>query len=140
MAQWDPRNQAATKSVDTSVIDAARSDSRDCPFCDGEGMITVYAPLYKGEVFVVTPDGRKYVARTTAHCRCRLGRYMRAQTKEEIRRSIPDVEDIATGRSRWLVVSPIEKPLVDSSSPVDEASWRKWWRRVRVSRIAKPIP
>lgn len=133
-----PNQQA--KPVDTTALDMARADSRDCPFCDGEGMITVYAPGYTGCEIAMTRDSIPYVARTTGHCICKLGRYMRSQTKEDIRKRIPDIDDVAQGRSRWLTVDPTEKPCPNADDPVDEASFRKWWRRIRVSRIAKQIP
>ena len=35
-------------------LDLARADSRDCPFCNGEGMRTVFAPGYDGDAIVRT--------------------------------------------------------------------------------------
>ena len=71
-----PNQQA--KSADTTALDIARADSRDCQFCNGDGMRTVFAPGYDGDAIVRDSENRAYVARTVATCRCSLGHFIRA--------------------------------------------------------------
>jgi hypothetical protein len=86
--------------------EAAQAASRDCPFCEGEGMIPVYHPAFTGASVGITKDGQPYVASTTAHCRCELGIWIRDRNLPEIQARIPWVEDICRGRSKWLLESP----------------------------------
>ncbi len=123
-----------------SALAIATADSRDCAFCSGQGMATVYAPGYTGSAIAQLPDGRRYVARTTAHCMCPLGRFVRAAAKEDVRRRTPEVGDIAQGRSHWSLDDPTEEPVDNPTAPVDAAAFRRLWRQIHVSRIAKPVP
>lgn len=135
-----PFKSSQNTTPGTSPLECAQADSRDCPFCDGQGMATVYAPGYNSHAVGVARNYQRHVLRTMAFCRCALGQYMRAMAKDDVRRRTPEVEEIAQGRSQWLLDDPTEEPLVDPSSPADEASWRNLWRQIRESRIAKPIP
>jgi hypothetical protein len=134
------------KTVDTTALDIATADSRDCAFCCGQGITTVYAPGYNGNAIMRDSNDQPYSARTVAHCFCPLGRFIRAKAPEDVRRRTPEVDMVAQGRSLWSLVDPTESSLYDSTSNVDEASqvtpdaFLKFWRRVRVSRVAKPIP
>jgi hypothetical protein len=135
-----PFKPSENTTPDASPLECAKADSRDCPFCHGEGMATVYAPGYSSHAIGVAGNYQRHVLRTMATCRCALGQYMRAAMKDDVRRRTPDVEQIAQGRSEWLLDDPTEEPLADPSALADEASWRNLWRQIRESRITKPIP
>ena len=90
-----PNQQA--KSADTTALDIARADSRDCQFCNGDGMRTVFAPGYNGDAIVRDREDRAYVARTVATCLCSLGRYIRSRMPEDVRRRTPEIDLIAPG-------------------------------------------
>jgi hypothetical protein len=124
----------------TSDLDIARADSRDCTFCNGDGMRAVFAPGYNGDAIVRDREDRAYGARVVATCLCPLGRFIRAKMPDDVRCRTPEVDLIAQGRSLWLLDDPTEEPVVDSSAPADDASWRNLWRLIREGRIAKPIP
>jgi hypothetical protein len=80
--------------------------SRDCPFCAGHGMVSVYHPSLKSSSVGTTSDGRRFPATISAHCRCTAGCWIRERIPPELRARIPRVEDICLGRSRWLLIPP----------------------------------
>ena len=140
-----PNQQA--KSADTTALDIARADSRDCQFCNGDGMRTVFAPGYNGDAIVRDREDHAYVARVVATCRCSLGRFIRSRMPDDVRRRTPEIDMIAQGRSLWLLDDPVEPAwdlgVDDPTSPTSIASpeaFQAFWRKVRVSRVAKPIP
>ena len=77
--------------------------SRDCPFCEGNGMVTVYHPRFGSDSADWSPDGRRYPTVIAAHCRCAVGKWIRERVPPEIQARIPRVEDICLGRSQWLL-------------------------------------
>jgi hypothetical protein len=89
--------------------EAARQ-SRDCPYCGGEGMTVVYHPRYDGEPVVEATIGgetRKIASRPAAHCVCALGRWMRSKTKPEVLRRVFDLVEVLEGRfPPWLAEDP----------------------------------
>ena len=87
-------------------FDIARAESRDCEFCQGTGLHTVFAPGYDGNPTQFDHAGFVYVARTTATCRCPLGRFIRSRWSEDVRRRTPEVEMICQGRSTWSLDDP----------------------------------
>ena len=109
-------NKPQAKSPDTTAMDIARADSQDCKYCQGSGLVTVYAPNYDGSPFAITASGIKYASRVVAHCFCPLGRFIRAATKEDVRRRIPEVSNVLDGRSRWLLVDPTGDNPISTSS------------------------
>ncbi len=109
---------AEDKSRKTEAYLIAEADSRDCPICCGQGMSTVYAPDYDGSALRRDSSGRPYIARTMAHCRCPLGRYLRASSGNDVVRRTPDVMSIGEGYSTWSLIDPIEEPVDDPGRPV----------------------
>ena len=109
-------NKPKSKPVDTSAMDIARANSKDCEYCNGEGMVTVYAPNYDGSPFAITASGIKYASRVVAHCLCPLGKFIRAATKEDVRRRIPEVSSIVDRESRWLLKDPTGDNPISTSS------------------------
>ena len=99
---------ASSQALDSERV-AAELASRDCPFCRGQGLVTVYHPQFVGNPIEAAKDGRRYSAMTAAHCRCALGVWIRDRLPPEIQARIPRVEDICRGRSSWLLESPLEK-------------------------------
>ncbi len=95
-----------TSKTPGSSLDAeresAREESRNCEFCAGNGLVTVYHPTRQV---------------TAAHCRCAIGAWMRARTEPRLQARIPWVEDICSGRSRWLLEDPNESPVLYPVSP-----------------------
>jgi hypothetical protein len=80
--------------------------SRDCPFCEGNGMVTVYHPRFAADSVGNSQDGRRYATAIAAHCRCDAGNWIRERVPPELQARIPRVEDICLGRSRWLLIPP----------------------------------
>ncbi len=78
--------------------------SRDCPFCEGNGMVTVYHPTFTDDPVGQAADGRRYPTAIAAHCRCDAGNWIRERVPPELQARIPRVEDICLGRSRWLLI------------------------------------
>lgn len=81
----------------------ARDRSRDCEYCCGNGLVSVYHP---------TPDHeRRIPVSVGAHCICPHGRWMRRKLGEReedrhLMRRIPDFADVLDGRSIWLAEMP----------------------------------
>jgi len=126
-----------TEAEATAERERALTASKDCPFCDGKGLVTVYHPTFTGDSVAVTQDGRAYPATAAAHCRCELGVWMRDRTPGDTQRWIPRIEDICLGRSNWLLIPPNEREPVDPDRPVDAASFRAFWRGVQAHRAAR---
>lgn len=125
----------------------AELESRDCPFCSGQGIRTVYHPHFTGNSIGIDAEGRRTAMTVAAHCRCSLGVFFRDNCSEDVRRRIPRVEDICQGRSLWLLEAPNADDLceywfpgVDPDSPVDAESFRKFWDRIRHGNVVKHVP
>jgi hypothetical protein len=104
--------KAPTPTVLTSAErDQAFQASLDCPYCGGQGMISVYHPAFTGSSVGMTKDGRQYPAAVAAHCRCELGVWIRGRNPPEIQSRIPWVQDILLGSSRWLLIAPGEREI-----------------------------
>lgn len=105
--------------------------SRDCPFCAGNGMVTVYHPRFAADSIGNAQYGRRYVTTIAAHCRCDLGNWMRERVPPELQARIPRVEDICLARSRWLLIPP---------GPEQHAVWpdRPLTRKDFASLIKRP--
>lgn len=93
--------------------------SRDCPFCEGNGMVTVYHPRFAADSIGNAQDGRRYATTSAAHCRCDAGNWIRERVPPELQARIPRVEDICKGRSRWLLIPPgSEHNMIFADRPV----------------------
>ena len=68
--------------------------SRDCPFCQGNGMVTVYHPRFANDTVGMASDGRRYPTAIAAHCRCDAGNWIRERVPPELQARIPRIEDI----------------------------------------------
>jgi hypothetical protein len=59
------------------ALQQAKTESMNCPFCGGEGMVTIFHRDYEGipSVLVETADGfrKSKVLRATAYCACTAG-------------------------------------------------------------------
>ena|SRR5271166_2746758 len=95
-----------SERMQDSERDEAQRLSRDCPHCEGHGIVTVYLPEYDGSAIGVRPDGERFVTRVAAHCGCRFGVWIRSHNTPEIQRRMPFVADILDGRSRWQLSDP----------------------------------
>jgi hypothetical protein len=79
--------------------ESARSESKGCPHCGGEGLATVYHPAPSRELRVP--------ATVAAHCSCPHGRFMRRKVGqgeggEGLLRRIPDLANLRG----WLLEPP----------------------------------
>ena len=93
--------------------------SRDCPFCEGHGMVTVYHPRFGSDSPDQSQEARRYPTAIAAHCRCAAGKWIRERVPPEIQARIPRVEDICLGRSRWLLIPRgSERDLMIPDRPV----------------------
>lgn len=135
MFKRDQEKKTNARTVDSSEHDLAKARSQDCPYCHGGGSRTVFHPAYRGEAIGVTQDGRRFVARVSAHCRCTLGVFMRDHAKPADRRFIPWIEDICTGRSSWLLDDPTESRIVgaEPNDPATAESFQIFRRRLAAS-------
>ncbi len=97
------------KSADTSEHDLVAMESRDCPFCGGCGMASVYAPQHDGTGLYRRGDETPFPTVVGAHCCCSLGRWMRDRNKQDIRQRVPSVQDVLDGKSRWTLEDPTEE-------------------------------
>jgi hypothetical protein len=79
-----------------------QAESKDCPHCSGEGMVTVYHPR---------PDpARRILPTTCADCVCPRGRAMRGSRKPAELARIVDLEDVLAGGVDWLPDPPASPP------------------------------
>ena len=118
------RPEGTTQAKGRERIEVARLASRDCPFCLGAGMMTVYHPSY-------TPAGpQPFATRVQAHCQCELGEFIRCSWPEDLQRRTPRVADVITGRSKWSLLPPGEDLDIDND-PVTKGDFDAFWRRVR---------
>ena len=87
--------------------DEAERLARDCPRCEGLGLVLVFHPGHDGSprAWYRKPNGENVLgpSRVAGHCTCALGRWMRSRTEPEMKRRIPDLADIEAGISRWWV-------------------------------------
>ena len=91
----------------------AEDKSRQCPYCRGAGLVSVFHPaydthrtlmrevLYFGEIVT-----RPIQAIVAAHCLCPMGEWIRTRTDPDILHRIPLLADVLSGRSRWLAQDP----------------------------------
>jgi len=126
-----------TKKTESYLI--AEADSKDCEDCLGEGMATVYAQSYDGSALRRDDLGNGFVARTMAHCRCPLGRLIRASSPEDVRRRTPDVIEILEGRSLWLPVDPTEKSLKNPHRRVTQENIDRFWIRIKTRPVLEDV-
>lgn len=122
----------------------AEADSKNCEICRGDGMATVYAPSYgcgDKPASALRRDnlGRPCVVRTVAHCLCPLGRYLRATTKEDVLRRMPDVVNINEGYSQWSLIDPTEEPIDDPGRPVTKADFDAFRRKLENRPVLKDV-
>lgn len=97
-------------------IRGLRARSRDCPYCEGQGLAVVYSPTYRGHPLErvrpasgPTTLGHLVPAMVNASCLCPLGRWMRTRLKPEDLARTPDYADVLAGRSRWRARDPREE-------------------------------
>ncbi len=129
---------AEDSSKKSETYRIAEADSRDCEDCQGDGMVRVYAPGYDGSCALRRDNaGRPFVARTMAHCRCPLGRFIRASWPEDMVRRTPDLIDILNGHSPWLEVDPTVKPVGDPQRPVTQEDFDAFWRVIEKRPMLK---
>lgn len=104
----DIRKEKGGEAPTESTREAAEFASRNCPFCSGGGMTSVYHP---------GPDpARKEPAVVAAHCTCPAGRWMRnrlAETTPELLRRIPDLLAVAQGYSTYQIDPPWYDPTAE---------------------------
>lgn len=130
-----PFNEPSVSSS-TSERDVAAQASRGCPDCNGNGLVTVFHPLWRGHAIEVTRDGRRYAAIGAAHCSCPLGVWTRDHVPPEIQARIPRVEDIREGRSKWLLEPPGEDHGVSGGS-VTQADFDEFWCMIEAGHMLK---
>jgi len=128
---------AEAQSKKSEALLIAEADSKDCDDCHGDGMVMVYAFGYTGSPVGELEDGRRYVARTMAHCCCRLGRLFRSTWTEDLVRRTPDLIEILEGRSRWSVVDPTAECVDDPQRPVTKEDFDAFWQTVEYPPPAK---
>lgn len=104
--------------------------SRDCPFCEGNGMVPVYHPRFAADSIGTATDGRRYPTTIAAHCRCDIGNWIRERVPPELQARIPRIEDICLGRSRWLLIPPgPEEDMVFPDRPVTREDFARLVQR-----------
>ena len=135
MFKRDQEKKTKARTVDSSEYDLAKADSKDCEFCNGQGMRLVYLPWYRGDPIVTSKTGERFLGRVAAYCRCPLGMFMRDHAKPDEQRRTPWVEDICRGKSRWLLDDPTESKVLsrESNDPVSAESFRIFRRRLAAS-------
>ncbi len=92
-------------------------ENRTCPHCDGNGRVIVFHPAWDGDRVGKTSAGRPFSAEIAAHCLCPVGRWIRERVEFEEQRRIPRVEDIVTGRSKWLMKPPARRDHDEPPAP-----------------------
>jgi hypothetical protein len=113
------RGQSPARSADTAEHDLAALESQDCPYCEGTGMVPVYAPQHDGTGLCRQWDETPFATVVGAHCCCSLGRWTRDRNKPDVRQRIPSIQDILDGRSRWMLEDPTENAV-----PLRPRPWR----------------
>jgi hypothetical protein len=128
---------AESQSKKSEALLIAEADSKDCDDCRGDGMVMVYASGYTGSPVGELEDGRRYVARTMAHCRCPMGRFLRASWPEDLRRRTPDLIDVLNGRSLWSENDPTAELVDDPGRTVTKEDFDAFWQTVEYPPPAK---
>ena len=81
--------------------EAAEAVSKDCTYCGGAGLTTVWHPA---------PDPANGVPPTTvAYCVCPVGRWIENAHRRsfpDARKRFADLADVHAGKSRWLAEAP----------------------------------
>jgi hypothetical protein len=121
-------------SSDSEQREAA-AKSRECIYCHGEGMLTIFHHEYKGQpqIEVTNRDGevRKITARIAAHCVCPLGEWTRSKCPADIVKRIPSLHAVLTGQINWTIHDPT-LPNVPDEVPD--------WKAFREDLAAMPGP
>lgn len=97
------RTMREVQGVASDTREDALRRSKDCEYCCGNGIVSVYHP---------TPDHeRRIPVSVGAHCICPHGRWIRRRLsgQEETRdllRRIPDFSEVLAGLSTWLAEMP----------------------------------
>ena len=108
--------------------EAAEAASRDCERCGGTGLATVYRRAPEGPLCNhcrqpvdadlvcrrCRPSARPVPASVSAHCGCRMGRWVRRRqllTCREAHDRTPDLVDVLEGRSKCWRHDPPEAPV-----------------------------
>lgn len=130
---------AESQSKKSESYRIAEAESQDCRDCGGDGLVRVYASGYTGSPIGQLEDGRIYVARTMAHCRCPLGRFIRASWPEDMVRRTPDLIDILNGLSPWSVDDPTAELVDDPRRPVTKEDFDAFWRMIKNRPVLKDV-
>ena len=133
-------SEGKTKEAGKTARDLAADASRDCPFCEGQGLRTVYHPLYRGNAVSPYSEGRMAPLAVAAHCLCPLGLFFRTQCPADLLRRIPMVSVVARDNSGslWRLDPPVDGPAVTyPDRPVDAESFRALRQRISRLRIGK---
>lgn len=107
------------------AIARARSSSENCPFCEGDGMVTIFHRDYTGQPYVtaVDRDGRRRMKllRCAAYCACELGQAIsenHQDSAKDVYKRTPNLKVIfGKDDSLW---SP-DDPTVDLDAP--DVTW-----------------
>jgi hypothetical protein len=131
-----------------SDIREARHVSRDCPYCHGEGLATIYHADYDGWkpfVEVPGPNGTTFrrLTRTTAYCHCCAGQWIaethrRESTEIFNRMNIMDeiINKYKRGLTLWFPEDPTAAYADDSEIP----DWKSFREQLAAKPVVKTLP
>ncbi len=127
------------------TLDGARALSRNCHFCHGEGLATIFNPRYTGSAvgYVFDRQGnRKPVCmRTTAYCLCAAGRKIMIlhQANKDSRPMMHDIHDVIAGKYHsWVVDDPTYDPNIVIDIEALPAEVRRFANAIKEPRIFDP--
>lgn len=123
-------------SVVASDRESAERESKDCPYCGGHGMATIFHSCYTGDP-VIEVDGRRIAGRAAAHCVCKLGEWMRSKVDAETRKRIPALVDCLEGRSVYQADDPTIDREADWFEPI---GWREMVERLADRSRVEEVP
>ncbi len=125
---------APTATMIDPELEQARRESRYCRLCGGCGQAIVFHPMWDGSRVVDVPRGEldaegneisiPTAMEVAAHCRCALGRWIRARTDRDMIARIPDVSEILAGVSLWL----LDPPGVDLERAADPGVMKRFFK------------
>ena len=140
---------AETQNKKSEAYLRAERESKDCKPCRGYGLVTVYARGYPGPPMIerddgtrqvaTRKDGRHYVARTMAHCRCAFGRFLRATWPEDLVERTPDIVEVLNGSSYWSAKDPTAERVDDPGRPVTKEDFAAFWEMVANLSVTKDV-